>query len=262
MKYTSKLILNWTEYAFTDDNTQVNWIHKVMLNGNTYNIKEYQEWWWQPWANTIGYRPLEEDLNDYSWNSNNFTLKTWSISYWTASWGWKYAYFNGSTWTNYLLLSFDFTKSFTLSFYFNPQQNYTANNHVIVDVWWQSNTWVSMRTAFYNSAVNIYERIIHEHTISSNAMTLNTWYYITIVSDTTNVNLYVNWTFVVSNVINNSAKTSWTSRVSISQVWDTNSSNFASEMYIARLIYEKEKWWSADEISAYFNSTKSLYWIS
>lgn len=42
MKYTSKIILNWVEYEFTDDNTQANWIYKIILNWETYLIRESQ----------------------------------------------------------------------------------------------------------------------------------------------------------------------------------------------------------------------------
>lgn len=40
---TSKLILNWNEFNFTDDNTQVNLIYKIILNWEEYFIREYQE---------------------------------------------------------------------------------------------------------------------------------------------------------------------------------------------------------------------------
>lgn len=44
-----------------------NKITKLMLNWEEYLIREYQAWW-QPWANTIAYYPLNWDALDYSWN--------------------------------------------------------------------------------------------------------------------------------------------------------------------------------------------------
>ena len=237
-----------------------NKIKKLMLNWEEYLIREYQ-WWWQPGANTVWYRPLEEDLNDYSWNNNDFTLKTWSVTYWTTSWGWKYTYFDTNTWTNFLTFSMDFTKPFTFSFFLNPRQNFTSWNHVVIDVWGQSGLDLSMRTSIEDDNFMIYERIIRNDNILY-PVTIENWYYMTIVSDATYVSLYVNWVLYHSSAIHTDSKISWTAKFSIAQVWDTNSTNFSNDMYIARLIYEKEKWWTQQEISDYFNQTKSLYGIS
>lgn len=234
-----------------------NKITKLMLNWEEYLIREYKPW--QPSEYTIWYRPLEEDLNDYSWNNNNFSLKTWTISYWTESGGGKYAYFNWSTWTNYLNLSADFSKPFTISLYLNPRQDYTNNNHVVVDLW--STGYLAMRTMVLNTCFQISEKIIDNHFLSCST-SLQNWHYITMVWDGTNLYLYHNGVLAWTDTIHTSAKYSGTVRFSIAQVWDTNSSNFASDIYLAKLIYEKEKWWTANEVSAYFNQTKSLYWIS
>lgn len=38
-------------------------------------------WGWQPWVNTLAYRPLSSDLNDYSWNNHNFSATSWTYSF-------------------------------------------------------------------------------------------------------------------------------------------------------------------------------------
>lgn len=41
--------------------------------------------WWQPWANTIAYYPLDTDFNDASGNWFNLTGSNWAII-WTLNW--------------------------------------------------------------------------------------------------------------------------------------------------------------------------------
>ena len=65
-------------------------ITKLMLNGEEYEIREYQWGWWggrQPWANTIAYRPLTEDLDDVTWNYNLSAI--WSYYSFTTNQQWK-----------------------------------------------------------------------------------------------------------------------------------------------------------------------------
>lgn len=59
-------------------------ITKLMLNGEEYEIREYQAWR-QPGANTVAYYKLEDNANDYSWNWNNASW-VWTASYTTVWW--------------------------------------------------------------------------------------------------------------------------------------------------------------------------------
>lgn len=65
MKYTSKLILNWETYEFAAPSG----------------------WGRQPWANTIAYRPLTEDLDDVTWNYNLSAI--WNYYSFTTNQQWK-----------------------------------------------------------------------------------------------------------------------------------------------------------------------------
>ena len=61
------------------------------------------EQWWQPWANTIAYYPLETDYNDHSWNHRD-PIQIWSsVSLTTSSDGYKCANFikDANSYINY-----------------------------------------------------------------------------------------------------------------------------------------------------------------
>ena len=212
-------------------------------------------WWRQPWANTLAYYQFDNNLNDSSWNNRNFTVKTWTVTYSTTSWGAKYAYFNNSTWTNYYEMSLNYTAPMTVSFFFNPQADYgtwTSTVHTIFEIWYNQGycRWFNTLGISWDgiSSVPFY------------AMQTNQWYLVTYTRNGSSWKMYINGTLNGSWTPNHTTGTR-TVRVCINQVWNTNNSNFANNGYISELIMEdKER--TAQEISDYFNQTKSLYWIS
>ena len=86
MKYTEKLMLNWEDYYFA-------------------------EWggWWQPWANTLLYLPLNstDTYTDKSWN--NVSTTNYNVTFWTYQWVdcWE---FNTSTRITVTPFPIDFSK--------------------------------------------------------------------------------------------------------------------------------------------------------
>lgn len=66
-------------------------------------------WWgWQPWANTLAYRPLSSDLDDYSWNNHHFSAGWGSYSFSNNMCTLQRASVSGFSLGNY---SWDFTLS-------------------------------------------------------------------------------------------------------------------------------------------------------
>jgi hypothetical protein len=67
------------------------WEVKMKLNPLTSNFDMVAEWgWWggwQPWANTIAYRPLTEDLDDVTWNYDLSAI--WNYYSFTTNQQWK-----------------------------------------------------------------------------------------------------------------------------------------------------------------------------
>lgn len=70
---------SWIFTKWADVNLPYKEIKKVYL-GST-QVRPSGWWWWQPWANTLAYRPLSSDLNDYSWNNHHFSATSWTYSF-------------------------------------------------------------------------------------------------------------------------------------------------------------------------------------
>lgn len=99
-----------------------NKITKLMLNWEGYEIREYQEWWWQPWANTIAYWKLDGDMLDYSWN--------WYDGTW-----WTENYTTLSSWIQ--VANFNWTSSIETTY------TQTISTEPFTILWWfkRANTW-------------------------------------------------------------------------------------------------------------------------
>lgn len=208
-----------------------------------------------PWANTVAYYEFNNNLNDSSGNGYNMSLRTWTVAYNTTSWGAKYAHFNNSTYTNYTTISIDATKSYTISFWYNPQYDYWNDwRRPIFELWISgSNTFLTVYSTLYSFSDTWFT------STQIFSPTINQWYYITIVRTPTAITYYVNNTVVASWTITNT--NGGNARFKFNQVWDTDSSNYANNIYISEFIIEnKER--SGQEIQDYFNNTKMFYWIS
>lgn len=221
---------------------------------NAY-IGEYQEGW-QPWANTIAYYKFDGNLNDDSWNSHDMSLYTWSVTYWTASWWWKYAHFNQNTWTNYWTYSwFNYDWEYTISFRFNPQTIFSSGwPHDIVELR-EDSTYAYLRIV--NSIyINYWLSPDYSTPLSS-----NTWYNIIYTRNWNSAELFINWVLIISWTPSFSWRTNQTMRFRVNQVPDTNSSSYANNWYYSEIIWEN-KARTAQEKLNYYNQTKSLYGIS
>ena len=217
---------------------------------NAY-IGEYKEW--TPWANTLAYFPLEWDYKDYSWNWNNGT-KSWTINF-VTSWGLTYA--ETSSYTAWYV-SFPITMNstaYTLSWWVNlqlPSQYYrwwsifwiwnTTNSLCGTDVWWWYNK-------FDVTVVGTRDWI------SNVAPSASTWYHIAWIFTTTWMKMYVNWAQAYSD--SNSYTLSWSSWKLFSRdaltSWDYH-------WALSQIIIENKEW-TQQEVSDYYNLTKSNYWL-
>lgn len=73
--YTDTGLTNWTTYYYKAFSVGSNWLESGSNSADTTPIH-----WWQPWANTLAYYPLETDLLDHktSWTLYNLTAYNWS----------------------------------------------------------------------------------------------------------------------------------------------------------------------------------------
>lgn len=205
--------------------------------------------WWKPWSNTTAWYKLETDANDYSWNNRN---ASWAnVTYWT-SWNLKYAIFNGSS--SYLLANNGLSSwDYTVSVRINISSLWTEA--ILVTNW----SWNNMQPIYLtpNGAVYQWYRIGSSSSYSTPNWTvgINTWYNIVTVREWSTAKIYINWQLIWSWSVTTNTYTDQRS------IWAQKYYNqhwFNWKM--SNLIIEKW-WWSADDVSAYYNWTKANYWL-
>lgn len=235
---------------------------------NVYIYKEHEGW--EPWENTLAYYPLETDTKDYSWNSRDWTNNWVTFS----DWVWV---FNGSS---YVSLG---TDSWT-----NIQPNMTINVWFKWNWSWSKDNAVITKSQYYapSTSACYYSITIHEEdrylcwwyynwsdynmhplnfrTTSWWSPTLwpvsqsNKWYNVVITNDWTTKKTYIDWALVATET---SISTSTTQSID-TRIWSAVRYNYDSyfNWNISAVIFE-DKTRSAQEISDYYNLTKSNYWL-
>ena len=204
---------------------------------------------WTPWENTIAYYKFNNNLND-SANSNNLSLSGWAVSFWTASWWGKYAYFNKSTWTGHRTISPNFNVStLTCMYWRQPKQIFSSWNPL--SVWYTT-------TANGSGIIVGTVRSVDFWGTSWFSAAVNTWYHLVITCEGWVRKFYVNGAYYAQDSYSLSGTQA--TKLTINNAWDTSSSSYSNNNYISELIIEN-KARTAQEISNYYNSTKSKYWL-
>lgn len=239
------------------------YIDRYYLNWEVYGIKFGGEWW-QPWVNTLVYMPIDNsDTNstvyDHSTNQTNFSWY-WTASYDTLTSGKKVAVFDGTNWIyvdSQLITSQPCTVN--LYVYRNWNQNndntifaHQADYNWIVAAWFNS----SDMSCFYDQGGSLIW--LNDSYTTNN----QEWYNLVFTISSWTITTYINWQLIYSDTgywpwLSNILATSfWFSR-NIS--WNMNFRYMNGKMW-SMIIEDKAR--TAQEISDYYNQTKSLYWIS
>lgn len=228
---------------------------------------------WTPTSNTIAYYPLEKDWNDYSWNWHNLTWL--ATPTYTTSWGTKKVVsLNGSNLWDINNLSWTYT-DYTFSVWCKPTSTGTWQE-IFDNLNWISWSWAwqvymsfngssleqaNNRNFWYQYKQNWWTWSYYNvYWISS--LDINIWYNLVITSTSNWIKMYINWTQVASNSISwiislTAWKNSIWGRSNNTSSWgNTNFFNW----YLSEFILEN-KTWTATQISDYYNSTKSKYWL-
>lgn len=209
------------------------------------------KWWWQPWANTIWYWKLEENTDATVWTtqgSNNVTFTT------LAS-GKKVWVFNGS---NSMVRTDALATGTNNTYLFRCKKNWswTWENVVVNLSWWSGKKGLASRTntspwQYLNSRYSAWVNIPW-------ATSTNTWYHIAVTQNSSWTIVYLNWTQVSTN------SETWANSNTRAWIWcNDNNPNWQDffNWNISEVIVENVTR-TAQEISDYYNQTKSLYWIS
>ena len=198
------------------------------------------EWSWQPWANTMIYYKFDWNLNDSSWNNNNWTA-WWTIIYWTN-------YANLTSW--YITVpNISYTNNFTVSIW----AKCTTNNWYITDnkasnMFWRIQIYSSQYSAStdypsYSWVKYLWNRDDNWHLITMSASSSWVVYYLDGVQKQTS-----------------SAISSWTYTSTWTKIWTVWNGTSADNpwLYAWHFIIESVAR-TADEISEYYNKSKKLY---
>jgi hypothetical protein len=214
---------------------------------NAY-IWEYNPWW-QPWANTVAYYPLNSTYTDtdQSGNWNNWTT-TWTITYDGIS-----AQF--SSW-NYITIP-------TIIPYWSNPYTISVRYKTPDSSWHQNSVYCQVNSSVDNTASNLFVYQWHlyywskwryDREINSAAISNNTWYNIVFTYSWTQLECFVN------NI------SQWTFNRTIS----TTAPNVAyigrgvGEVCIGRVsnLIIEDKVRTAQDVADYYDLTKWDYWIS
>lgn len=230
------------------------------------------EQWWQPWVNTVFYYPLESDGNDYSWNSHNLTWY-WTPTYTTSWWTKQVVSLNGSTggiinnlsgtYTNYTFNLWckptstnTWQEIFDNVYIWNSNNAYLNYNWTSYEKWWYRDFAYQYRP---NGWTNAYQNVYW----TSNRTT-SMWYNVVLTSTSSWIKIYVNGSQIATNsttwtiILNSWYNSIWMRyNNTITPAWYQNFFNW----YLSEFIFESTTR-TAQEVSDYYNDTKSLYWIS
>lgn len=236
---------------------------------------------WQPWANTLVYLPLEWDVDDYSWNWNNWAWKAWSSAwtpdYATLSTGKVVAKINwtwgtGSSSNISITIPTYQTAPKTISVWMYKCSSYESwFNEQNAGAWkyfmWQlasdwQNWWAFRLTGNYNWNPYCWyqcwdwsdSRIFAQHNY------IWQWQHLVATCDNTNTSYYINWVLKgsLSKVIQANADLfMWVAPFEYS----SSSPEVRFFWYFSEVILEDIAW-TATDITKYYNDTKAQYWIS
>lgn len=211
---------------------------------------------WKPWANTVLYCPLEDDILDHSWNH---TMSLTNTTYWTvakdSTWfymfSWGYISSESYAWPTSAATLSVWVKRLTKTTW-DPSRERWLDTHyrgsspyhcwLALDACWQYGTWVTSWTV--------------ENTMT--AIPIGTWTLFTLTYDSSSwAKVYKNATLERSN-----SNTSGLRNLSLPTfIWATNPyGNQFIYGYMSDVIIE-DKAWTATEISDYYNLTKWNYWL-
>lgn len=219
--------------------------------------------WRQPWANTIAYYPLNWDLLDHSLSwTHNAVIDSWTPTWVTVqdrqviNLAWKYL----TTWG---LTTSIFNSPFTLCFY----TKFNSTPWSLVWMMWDVNgaSWWNINIQF--ESIQWWMQWYVQKTSSTyrrNAFSCSPWTNWHLMcftgSWTADPLFYLDWNEITATI-------SWSTFQQLTSynfvIWaaygtasDRKNNNCFSEIIL------EDKVWTAQEISDYYNQTKSLYGIS
>ena len=235
-------------------------VKKVML-GST----QIRPAWWQPWANTLLYLPLKNDILDHSGNNRTITNNGVTISWWLWVFdGSSYLDLGTENRTNFQKLTnwtisiwakrtVDPVSWYNSYFIWKAKMHPATPQNILYWIWYGDdknlvagvfswNSW-SPTPVPYGSSINI---------------AINTWYNIILVKAWTTKTIYMNGTQAATWTANDTTSTD-NIPLTIGSATYYNSTSYITGNMSDVIIEDKAR--TATEITDYYNLTKWNYWL-
>lgn len=221
-----------------------------LTDGKHYVIYKSDWWgWWQPWADTIAYYPLNSTYidTDQSWNNRN-GVTVWTLSYWN-----NYCQFSSWNYISIPTIIPYWANPYTISVWYNTSDS----------SWHQNVVYCQINSSIDNtgSALFVYQWHLYycgkwnyDWDITDVSISNDTWYNIVFTYTWTQLECFVNgvskWTF--TRTISSTAPNIANIGKGSPEICIGKTSNLIIEGKVR----------TAQEIQDYFNQIKGEYWIS
>ena len=210
-----------------------------------HKVKNIYLWepWWSPWSDTVFYIIWDWSITDTWPNQINFTTQKLSFA---IEWDLTYIVFNN--WANgFYTTSVNIPCPFTFNLW-------------IYQTWWTYSPRLLDNTDSNDNAIQIYST-------SSTPYTITCYNTSTTITGNTRINLVITWDASGNCKIYKQwiLSSTWTSRTTSANwiiVWYKKSNSSDTFRWRMSRIILESKVRTVEEITAYYNQTKSDYWIS
>lgn len=232
-------------------------IKKIIVWVGNWVGKQVRPYKWTPWANTVAYYPLTSNANDYSWNGYNATNYSATFSETDGGYFWTYT-------SRLQLPSMTIWNIFTISSWVKLASVPTGDQEFDIYYDWSA----AYRNILYRLGTNKIDcwtgnnGSSHDASITASLSQWTTRHNYILVKNWTSINIYKDWstTPILSKTSSYNPSIPWWWNTVC--VWHSTwwSASYSVSWYIKDYIIEKGIW-STTQISDYYNSTKSNYWL-
>lgn len=235
-------------------------------------LKNFNKSWWEPWANTLIYLPLNWDATNLGtyWTSGDWILPSstyysWEYINWSSGDKYFYSYSSLSGLGNQAQIQGSYSSTAlgssnrTVSIWMkiidgiNSNQNYPM--YIGRASWWTQWEWFWL-WIMDGSQSKLWIIRYYGDPYTNSWTYDNKWHNYTITySNTNKAKMYVDGSQVImTSDANVSFNTIWTNYFIGTWKWNWK------KLWLSKFIIE-DKEWTATETSDYVNKTKYLYWI-
>jgi len=207
--------------------------------------------WWSPGENTIAYYPFKEDFDDKVW-SRTLTTSWCTISQWVLNIDYDSSYIQLSQW----IAGSTLTINVRYYYWANSSSRQWNRNCLFSYDTEEEHACFPANTDQWHTIWNVWYYHNRSFTNWDTTLTLQNRYNIVITKNWTNEKIYINGVCALdsnSSFNNNSYPVNF--------IWScaTNKPE-AAQWKLSEVIFEsKER--TAQEVTDYFNQTKSNYWL-